>query len=135
MKRAVRARMPVLVHAGASHLGEVIMSEKKPVVARTVPAPGLCPVCGKASYSLNGTHPQCSVARADAISRAARKAAGAEVVEAPRKSWSKPCPKCKRQIPARRIVCDCGHKFGPLPSGSTNQFAKGNPPAKVKSPR
>ena len=48
------------------------MSEKKPVVLRAAAPPGLCPVCGKASYSLNGTHPQCSVARADAISRAAQ---------------------------------------------------------------
>jgi hypothetical protein len=111
------------------------MSEKKPVVLRAVPAPGLCPVCGKASYSLNGTHPQCSVARADAISRAARKAAGVEVVEAPRKSWSKPCPKCKRQIPARRIVCDCGHKFAAMPSGATPQFSQRNPESRIKTPR
>jgi hypothetical protein len=25
----------------------------------------LCPVCGKASYSLSGEHPQCSVLRRD----------------------------------------------------------------------
>jgi hypothetical protein len=122
------------LRTGASYLGENTMSEKKPVVVRAVAAPGLCPVCGKASYSLNGTHPQCSVARADAISRAARKAAGVEVVEGPRKSWSKPCPKCKRQIPARRIVCDCGHKFAGMP-GATTQFAQRKPETKVKSPR
>jgi hypothetical protein len=51
------------------------------------------------------------VARADAIARADRKAASVEIAEPPRKPWAKPCPKCKRQIPARRIVCDCGHKF------------------------
>jgi hypothetical protein len=99
--------------------GESIMSEKKPVVARDLPTPGLCPVCGKASYSRNGTHPQCAAAKADSIARAARKAAGIETVKTPRKSWSKPCPKCKRQIPARRIVCDCGHTFAQaVPGGA-----------------
>ena len=73
------------------------MSEKKPVVLRTTLAPSLCPVCGKASYSMNGTHPQCSVAQADAISRAARKAASIGVVEVSHKSWSKPCPSCKHR--------------------------------------
>ena len=93
------------------------MSEKKPVVTRDLSTPGLCPVCGKASYSRNGTHPQCSAAKADSLARAARKAAGIETVKTPRKSWSKPCPKCKRQIPARRIVCDCGHTFAHAPTG------------------
>ncbi len=93
-----------------------IMSEKKPIVARPTSARNICPVCGKPSYSSTGTHPQCAVARADSISRAARKAAGTEVTKAPRKSWSKSCPKCKRQIPARRIVCDCGHKFATMPA-------------------
>jgi hypothetical protein len=69
------------------------------------------------------------VARADAISRAARKAAGTEVRKPPvRKSWSKPCPKCKRQVPARRILCDCGHQFAVIPArgavgGSKHQAA------------
>jgi hypothetical protein len=97
------------------------MSEKKPIVVRPTSARNICPVCGKPSYSATGTHPQCAVARADAISRAARKAAGTEVSKAPRKSWSKPCPKCKRQIPARRIVCDCGHKFAPMPAVAVGQ--------------
>jgi hypothetical protein len=92
------------------------MSEKKPLVVRVAPLQRLCPVCGKASYSRTGTHPQCSVARADSISREARKAAGIEISKEPRKLWSKPCPKCKRQIPARRIVCDCGHNFGAVPT-------------------
>ena len=66
------------------------MSERKPVPVQVTPTRALCPVCGKASYSLTGVHPQCVVARADAISRAARKAAGQEVKKQPgRKAWSK----------------------------------------------
>ncbi len=91
------------------------MSEKKPVVVPSSPPRGLCPVCGKASYSSTGEHPQCAVARADSVTKAARKAAGIEPSKSSaRKSWLKPCPKCKRQIPARRIVCDCGHNFEPI---------------------
>ena len=92
------------------------MSEKKPIVLCPAPTRHICPVCGKASYSRTGTHPQCALARADAVSRDARKAAGAEVAKEPRKLWNKPCPKCKRQIHARRIICDCGHNFGAVPA-------------------
>jgi hypothetical protein len=57
------------------------------------------------------------VARADTISRAALKAAGVPIKKSPdRKSWSKLCPKCKHQMPARRFVCDCGHQFAPVPA-------------------
>jgi endogenous inhibitor of DNA gyrase (YacG/DUF329 family) len=102
------------------------MSEKKPIVIGPTQVRGTCPVCGKPSYSSTGTHPQCAVARADAISRADRKAAGTEVSKVSRKSWSKPCPKCKRQIPARRIVCDCGHKFASMPAGAASQAGQQN---------
>lgn len=91
------------------------MSEKKPVIVPAIAPRRVCPVCGKASYSRTGTHPQCALARADAVSNQARKAANVPLDEAPRKLWSKPCPKCKRQIHARRIVCDCGHNFGSVP--------------------
>ena len=88
------------------------MSNSKPALIPTVLPRGMCPVCGKPSYSATGTHPQCSVARADAISRAARKVAGTDVDKTlPKKAWSKLCPKCKHQVPARRFVCDCGHSF------------------------
>jgi hypothetical protein len=91
------------------------MSEQKPRPLYTASARGVCPVCGKTSYSHTGTHPQCAVARADALMRAAIKASGAVEKKAPnRKSWSKPCPKCKQQVPARRFVCDCGHQFSPV---------------------
>ncbi len=95
------------------------MSERKPALVPTILPRGLCPVCHKPSYSLTGTHPQCAVARADAISRAARKADPSTVSKAAsRKPWSKPCPQCKREIPARRVVCDCGHNFAPGPDGA-----------------
>lgn len=77
-----------------------------PVVARP-----LCPVCGKASYSKAGVHPQCVVARADAVDRANRKANTVTVKPPPATgSWrSKKCPKCQRSISMNRHKCDCGH--------------------------
>lgn len=87
------------------------MSEKKPGALRGVAARNLCPVCGKASYSLNGTHPQCALARSDAHDRAERKATAEVAVKPERKAWLKSCPKCGQQIPARRAICDCGHSF------------------------
>ena len=87
------------------------MSEKKPIVLCPSPARGNCPVCGKPSYSATGTHPQCAVAHADALSRTHRKAASPVVRKDKNKPWTKSCPKCKRQVAARRGVCDCGHQF------------------------
>ena len=88
------------------------MSEKKPTPVFTTNSRAVCPVCGKPSYSASGTHPQCSVARADANSKAALKAAVVGVAaKAARGSGSKQCPKCKRHSVARRVVCDCGHQF------------------------
>jgi hypothetical protein len=93
------------------------MSEKKPGPMSTDRQRALCPVCGKASYSPTGEHPQCALARADAVSRADRKAAEVETKKpVVRKSWVKTCPKCKRETPARRFVCDCGHQFTPIPA-------------------
>jgi hypothetical protein len=46
------------------------MSEKKPEMIYFPQHRNLCPVCGKASYSRSGEHPQCSVARADAAFKA-----------------------------------------------------------------
>ena len=43
------------------------MSEKKPVILSFPAVQKFCPVCGKVSYSLSGEHPQCSVARRDAV--------------------------------------------------------------------
>jgi len=131
---ARKSRRDELQPVDASSMEENAVSEKKPVVAQIIPKRGLCPVCGKASYSSTGTHPQCAVAHADALSRDARKAAGIEVSKELRKSWSKPCPKCKHQIPARRIVCDCGHKFESV-STATSQFSRKPVETNGKKPR
>jgi hypothetical protein len=57
-------------------------------------------------------HPQCALARADAKTRAALKAkAVTDEKRAVKKPWSKICPKCKRQVPSRRMVCDCGQEL------------------------
>ena len=110
------------------------MSEKKPIIGPTTLPRSNCPVCGKPSYSATGLHPQCAVARADAISRAVLKASAIEVSKAPRTSWSKPCPKCKRQNPARRIVCDCGHKFAPVPAVAAGRSTYPQLAAPAKKP-
>lgn len=43
---------------------------KKPSPIAAWPAPKICPVCGKSSYSAGGIHPQCAVVQADAPRRA-----------------------------------------------------------------
>jgi hypothetical protein len=82
------------------------MSSSTPsIVARTPPA---CPVCGKPSYSRGGVHPQCEVARADKV----RKLKPAPKAAKPaRGQWTKRCPRCSREVAARRYACDCGHQF------------------------
>jgi hypothetical protein len=94
------------------------MSEKKPIILRMPPSRENCPVCGKPSYSSTGTHPQCALVRADELSRDDRKKSAAAAAKVKRKSWSKPCPKCKSEIPARRMVCDCGHSFSRPPQAA-----------------
>jgi hypothetical protein len=89
------------------------LNVKKPGPLEATIARNLCPVCGKASYSLGGTHPQCAIAREDADIRAKRLAAGVVVPRsAARTQWMKTCPQCQRQMASRRYVCDCGHTFG-----------------------
>lgn len=46
------------------------MSVKKPEPIYFPPKQRLCPVCGKASYSQSGEHPQCALVRADDVTRA-----------------------------------------------------------------
>ena len=41
------------------------MSILKPVPIVPQPTKNLCPICGKASYSRDGIHPQCALQRAD----------------------------------------------------------------------
>jgi len=52
-------------------------THKKPVplpIDKAPPRPR-CPVCGMATYSRSGTHPQCMQASHDRLARAANKAA------------------------------------------------------------
>jgi hypothetical protein len=78
----------------------------------------LCPVCGTASYSRYGIHPQCAQQQADAPRverlRAERKAserAAAAGVDAAL-AWQKRCPICGQHVPSRKMTCGCGHAFG-----------------------
>ena len=96
------------------------MSEKKPIVMQSTRARGNCPVCGQPSYSATGMHPQCGVAQADALTLDDRRAA-AMAGKAKRKSWRKICPKCKHEIPARRLVCDCGHSYSTTPTTANSK--------------
>jgi len=69
--------------------GVALVSEKKPELIYFPAVRNLCPVCGKASYSLSGEHPQCAQARADAVFKAKLK----------KRSERKPAPK---QSPVNR---------------------------------
>ena len=46
------------------------MSEKKPEITYFPAVRKFCAVCGKVSYSLSGEHPQCAIARSDAVVKA-----------------------------------------------------------------
>jgi hypothetical protein len=66
------------------------VSEKKPRVEAIDAKRKCCPVCGKASYSLTGTHPQCLMSKAAAVLHAAQKAAGSLTqAKVARPTWSK----------------------------------------------
>lgn len=97
------------------------MSEKTPFVRTANNARKVCPVCGKSSYSATGTHPQCALAYADELTREDRRVANVALSKEKRKSWVKVCPKCKHEVPSRRLQCDCGHSF------STPATATGSP--------
>jgi hypothetical protein len=75
------------------------VSEKKPEPIYFPVARNLCPVCGRASYSLSGEHPQCAQARADAAFKAKLK----------KRSERKPAP---MQSPMNRSA---GHGTLPRP--------------------
>lgn len=89
------------------------MSEKKSTPTLPEVVRNRCPVCDKAVYSASGIHPQCAMSRESAELRAAQKAAteAAPPKPAVQQPWLKTCPKCKRQVAARRFTCDCGHSF------------------------
>lgn len=59
---------------------------RKPTPLSPQPTPKLCPICGHASYSPDGIHPQCAVTQADAprqvLLNAAKKALAIEKQQA-----------------------------------------------------
>jgi hypothetical protein len=91
------------------------MSAKKPRPHRELGPGRVCPVCGKASYSVTGIHPQCAMAREAAAQHALTKSATAVAVDKPpaSRSWWKQCPRCRRKLAPRRAVCDCGYSLLP----------------------
>ncbi len=76
-----------------------------------------CPVCGQASYSAAGIHPQCAVQQMDAKrmkqvkvpSKSPKKASS--LTDAETRPWHKICPKCREFVHVRKKACDCGYAF------------------------
>jgi hypothetical protein len=90
------------------------MSSEKSVLIVAPPPRQLCPICGKASYSLGGIHPQCAMQHADqprVIRLRAEKVAEAKTKKPARQTWKKKCPICGTHVHVRREACECGHKF------------------------
>lgn len=90
-------------------------SEKSVTNLRPIPRQA-CPVCGKATYSLGGIHPQCAIQQADEPRllrlRAARTATPTKTKKPVKQSWQKRCPVCGTQYHVSRKRCECGHSFG-----------------------
>ena len=75
-----------------------------------------CPVCGKASYSKNGIHPQCAVIQADMprqkqLAEDKKRKDSMPKNEKPRQSWTKKCRNCSAEVHVRLKVCKCGSAF------------------------
>ena len=93
---------------------------EKPVmslVTETRP-PRMCSVCGTASYSQFGIHPQCAQEQADIervnLFKLAREADPPKIkVARPDllQRWQKLCPKCHTRLHVRKLACGCGHRF------------------------
>jgi hypothetical protein len=91
------------------------MSSVKSVVIVPTTPKNVCPICGTASYSVGGMHPQCAMQQADQprlVRLRAAKLADTKVEKPVRQTWKKKCAKCGAQLHVRREVCECGHKFG-----------------------
>lgn len=91
------------------------MSSEKSVVVISPAAKHLCPICGRASYSVGGVHPQCAMQQADEprlVSLRAARVAETKNKKPARQIWKKRCPICGTELHARREACKCGHKFG-----------------------
>jgi ribosomal protein S27AE len=91
------------------------MSTIKPVVFTPQPARALCPICGKATYSRGGIHPQCAMQQADAprvVQIRAAKLAEAKIDKPkPMAAKKKKCPECDAQLDSRQQACACGFEF------------------------
>lgn len=83
----------------------------KPVPLYSTPLRKRCPVCGFASYSAEGIHPQCAAEQADA-QRLARSKRSPKPMKAKTTSglhaWQRRCRKCKAVVHVRKAVCQCG---------------------------
>jgi hypothetical protein len=106
------------------------MGISKPGGLNAVPERQLCPVCGKASYSRSGVHPQCEITKADSAFRVALKARiAAGEVQSERRTWAIRCPRCGFTQPCRLFVCNCGQALavvsGPrAPLAATPQISE-----------
>jgi hypothetical protein len=92
------------------------MSNIKSVVILPPPPRKACPMCGKATYSAGGIHPQCAIEQADEprlVRMRAARLAEPKAKKPVRQSWKKRCPMCNRELHLRREACECGHSFGP----------------------
>jgi predicted RNA-binding Zn-ribbon protein involved in translation (DUF1610 family) len=90
------------------------MSSEKSVILIPASPKHLCPICGKASYSAGGIHPQCAMQQADEprMTRLrAAKVAETKTKKPARTSWKKRCPMCGTEMNVRCAACKCGHKF------------------------
>ena len=94
------------------------MTHKKPDPIIPGKQPNICPVCGKASYSAAGVHPQCSVKKAD-LEQAEKYKEQAKTDDKQSNSkkntklsrWQKTCPMCKAALHVRKKACECGLHF------------------------
>lgn len=74
----------------------------------------LCPVCGHASYSASGIHPQCAMRAADEVQSTRIKRQNAIKAKTAGKTpgkFEKQCPKCRKTHHIRKHACECGHSF------------------------
>jgi hypothetical protein len=73
-------------------------------------------VCGHASYSASGIHPQCSHLRSEPtrLKRASALPKGAATEASVKSSnvWYRPCPSCGKSAHVRTKVCSCGRVLG-----------------------
>jgi hypothetical protein len=89
------------------------MSILKPVIVVPGPARIFCPICGEATYSRGGIHPQCAMAQADEprATRLRNARRTEATIDKPNTHVFKKCPECDASSDPRRMVCNCGYRF------------------------